>query len=466
MTYTLDRKASWSDGTPITAEDFSYLRDQLLVQPGTVNSGRLSADQRRSARGTPARLVEVEFSEPFPDWPTLFSPLLPSHLMKDFPGWLGSGARRRSSAVRQPLQDELLRPGHRADLAGPQRQVLGDAAAAGGGRSCGWATRRICSPRTPGATCRRCGSRRRARWPPRCRMRCRPTCARWCRLPPRCSWSSTRLSVPRPALLFATAIAAGITSSDVAADLTGGWSDGGNQVTSQVALPAVLDPATGGSWGTDCATDRSTDSTGTSAAGDGGTSSPVSTGEQVARDELAAAGYLRNGLYVSRDGEILRLTLGYPSGDPRLAAAARTIQRQLGLIGIEIDLLPDAAPNLVETRIASGAIDLALLAVPRGMSNAVSAASAFGCPTDSVLGIGSTVTTEATPTEATPTPGHRRPMRPPRTMGHLTAPPPTPPVRRRRTPPQPRRRTVTAIPLRPCGPAICPATARRRPNVC
>ncbi len=37
VTYTLDRKASWSDGTPVTAEDFSYLRDQLLVQPGTVN---------------------------------------------------------------------------------------------------------------------------------------------------------------------------------------------------------------------------------------------------------------------------------------------------------------------------------------------------------------------------------------------------------------------------------------------
>ena len=36
VTYTVDRKASWSDGTPITAEDFSYLRDQLAVQPGTI----------------------------------------------------------------------------------------------------------------------------------------------------------------------------------------------------------------------------------------------------------------------------------------------------------------------------------------------------------------------------------------------------------------------------------------------
>ena len=67
---------------------------------------------------------------------------------------------------------------------------------------------------------------------------------------------------------------------------------------------------------------------------------PIVTGNlTVATDELAAAGYVNNGLYASKDGDILRLTLGYPSGDPRLAAAARTIQRQLGVIGIEVDLL-------------------------------------------------------------------------------------------------------------------------------
>ena len=89
VTYTVDRKASWSDGTPITAEDFSYLRDQLLVQPGTVGPAGyqlISAIRSRDAGKT----VEVEFSEPFPDWRTLFSPLLPSHLMKDFPGGWGA----------------------------------------------------------------------------------------------------------------------------------------------------------------------------------------------------------------------------------------------------------------------------------------------------------------------------------------------------------------------------------------
>ncbi len=85
VTYLLDRKASWSDGTPITAEDFSYLRDQLLVQPGTVDSAGyrlISAIRSRDAGKT----VEVEFAQPFPQWRTLFSPLLPSHLLKDSPG--------------------------------------------------------------------------------------------------------------------------------------------------------------------------------------------------------------------------------------------------------------------------------------------------------------------------------------------------------------------------------------------
>ena len=93
---------------------------------------------------------------------------------------------------------------------------------------------------------------------------------------------------------------------------------------------------------------------------------PSSGPTTAAADALAAAGYRRDGLYASRDGAVLRLTLGYPSGNPRLAAAARTIQRQLGLIGIEIDLLADTSSALIENRVAAGTVDLALLTLPRG----------------------------------------------------------------------------------------------------
>jgi ABC-type transport system substrate-binding protein len=120
---------------------------------------------------------------------------------------------------------------------------------------------------------------------------------------------------------------------------------------------------------------------------------PITTNNRsTAVDQLAAAGYTRDGLYATKQGEVLRLTLGYPGGDLRLAAAARTLQAELGSVGIEVDLLADTANNLIETRVASGAFDLALVRLPRGYANPTSAASAFGCPLDDVLGVGSAVT--------------------------------------------------------------------------
>ncbi len=85
VTYTLNRNASWSDGTPITAEDFSYLRDQMLVQPGTVDPAgyRLIASIVSRDAG---KSVDVIFVHRVADWETLFSPLLPSHILKDSPG--------------------------------------------------------------------------------------------------------------------------------------------------------------------------------------------------------------------------------------------------------------------------------------------------------------------------------------------------------------------------------------------
>lgn len=370
VTYTLDRKASWSDGTPITAEDFSYLRDQLLTQPGTVGPAGYQLIRQIRSRDA-GKLVEVEFNEPFPDWQTLFSPLLPSHLMKDSPGgWVAAlsgdlplSANRYKMTSYDPVTGQISLARNDKYWATPPQSAavvlrLGDPADLLAAYSRGDVQALWFSPNAATETNLQDA------------------------VP-----ADLRTVVPVPAsaqLIFnttsgltalqsiRTAIAAGITRSDVAADLTGGRADGGSTVISQVRLPSAQDTA----------------------------QSPMVTGEQAAADALAGAGFVRNGLYVSRNGEVLRLTLGYPGGDPRLAAAASTIQRQLGGIGIEIDLLPDAARNLVETRIASGAIDLALLDVPRGMADTVAAASAFGCPTDTVLGIGSTVATTATPTGA------------------------------------------------------------------
>jgi ABC-type transport system substrate-binding protein len=365
VTYLLDRKASWSDGTPITAEDFSYLRDQLLAQPGTVGSAGyrlISAIRSRDAGKT----VEVEFSQPFPQWRTLFSPLLPSHLLKDSPGgW--------SSALDSdlPLSANRYRMSSYDAVTGQITLARNDKY---------WAT-----PPGPAAVVLRLG---------------RPSdlLAAFNRGDVQALWfapdartaqdlldqvpADRRTTVATPSSIqlvlntqrgptadrsVRTAIAAGLNLDQLSAELTAGWPDGGRPVASQVALPV----------------EDATDS-----------SPPIVTDDAAAAaDDLAAAGYTRNGLYVARQGEVLRLTLGYPSGQPRMAAAARQIRDQLGAVGIEVDLLPDAAPDLIENTVATGDLDLALVNLPRGPQDDAAAATAFGCPRTDPRGLGSVVTT-------------------------------------------------------------------------
>jgi ABC-type transport system substrate-binding protein len=363
VTYLLDRNASWSDGTPITAEDFSYLRDQLLVQPGTVGSAgyRLIGAIRSREAG---KTVEVEFTQPFPEWRSLFSPLLPSHLLKDSPGgWssaldndlpLAANKYRMTSydavtgqvtltrndkywatqpgastvVLRLGIPGELLAAFNRGDV-----QVLWLSPAA--------ATARDIADQVPGEQ--------------------RTVLA----TPSSVQLVLNTVAGPTADADVRTAIVAGLDPAALADELTAGWSDGGAAVSSQVALPSESDEPDDGN-------------------------PPAVTGDaDAAAAALTAAGYHRNGLYVAKQGQVLRLTLGYPSGQPRLAAAARSIQGQLGSIGIEVDLFPDAAPDLIENNVAIGNLDLALVNLRRGPVDSVAAATAFGCPGTDALGIGS-----------------------------------------------------------------------------
>ncbi|MGA8517275.1 MAG: ABC transporter substrate-binding protein, partial [Pseudonocardiaceae bacterium] len=85
VTYRIRRNAQWSDVTPIAAEDFSYLAEQMRSQPGVVDSaGYQLIDQVVSRNG--GETVEVVFDRPYAGWRTLFQDLLPAHLLKDAPG--------------------------------------------------------------------------------------------------------------------------------------------------------------------------------------------------------------------------------------------------------------------------------------------------------------------------------------------------------------------------------------------
>nr|WP_019814187.1 ABC transporter family substrate-binding protein [Saccharomonospora saliphila] len=90
VTYRIRPEASWSDGAPIAVEDFVYLAEAMRTQPGVVNPAgyRLISDIRPGEGG---KLVEVTFRDEYPGWKTLFSDLLPAHVLKDAPGgWQGA----------------------------------------------------------------------------------------------------------------------------------------------------------------------------------------------------------------------------------------------------------------------------------------------------------------------------------------------------------------------------------------
>ncbi|WP_298182938.1 ABC transporter family substrate-binding protein [Saccharomonospora sp.] len=90
VTYRIRPDASWSDGAPIAVEDFSYLAQAMKTQPGVVNPAGYELISSIEP-GEGGKLVRVMFSEPYPGWRTLFSNLLPAHLMKDAPGgWRGA----------------------------------------------------------------------------------------------------------------------------------------------------------------------------------------------------------------------------------------------------------------------------------------------------------------------------------------------------------------------------------------
>jgi len=85
VSYQLRREASWSDGAPIAAEDFAYLADRMRTEPGVVSPAGYRLIRQVNSRAG-GKQVDVVFDRPYQGWRTLFTGLLPSHLLKDAPG--------------------------------------------------------------------------------------------------------------------------------------------------------------------------------------------------------------------------------------------------------------------------------------------------------------------------------------------------------------------------------------------
>jgi peptide/nickel transport system substrate-binding protein len=82
ISYKINPKAKWSDGTPITWEDFASL---WKPTNGTNNKFNLSGTQgweqiSSVTRGADDQEAVVKFSKPYTDWQSLFDPLVPKSL--------------------------------------------------------------------------------------------------------------------------------------------------------------------------------------------------------------------------------------------------------------------------------------------------------------------------------------------------------------------------------------------------
>jgi len=100
VVYKIKQNASWSDGTPISADDFIYLWKNLN---GSIKANDVASttgyDQVESVTGSDnGKTVTVVFKEPFSDWKALFSSgnfILPAHFISKRPGGWNTGLDKK-----------------------------------------------------------------------------------------------------------------------------------------------------------------------------------------------------------------------------------------------------------------------------------------------------------------------------------------------------------------------------------
>jgi len=104
IVYKIKQNAVWSDGTPISADDFIYFWEN---QNGTIKSNDVASttgyDQVESVTGADnGKTVTVVYKEPFSDWKALFGVsggLLPSHYISKREGGWNTGLDKEPEKV-------------------------------------------------------------------------------------------------------------------------------------------------------------------------------------------------------------------------------------------------------------------------------------------------------------------------------------------------------------------------------
>lgn len=102
VTYHLVNDAQWSDGLPVTGDDFSYLWQQMARQPNVVGPAGYRAVTNVQTSGG-GKVVTVVFADEYPAWRELFTNLLPSHKLRDDPSGFQSGMDRGKPVTAGPF---------------------------------------------------------------------------------------------------------------------------------------------------------------------------------------------------------------------------------------------------------------------------------------------------------------------------------------------------------------------------
>ncbi|MDO4910478.1 MAG: ABC transporter substrate-binding protein [Corynebacterium sp.] len=79
--YVINPSAQWSDSSPITGSDFSFLWQQMTQSPNVINAAGYFLIDKIST-STDGRTVDVHFTQAYTEWNTLFDNLLPSHALR------------------------------------------------------------------------------------------------------------------------------------------------------------------------------------------------------------------------------------------------------------------------------------------------------------------------------------------------------------------------------------------------
>jgi peptide/nickel transport system substrate-binding protein len=103
ITIMLRDDVTWSDGTPVTADDFVFTYDMIMSDGNVIQSRYPYEDFVASVEAPDAQTVVVNFNEPFAPWlTTIFTYVLPKHILQpvfDAEGTLDNAEWNRAPTV-------------------------------------------------------------------------------------------------------------------------------------------------------------------------------------------------------------------------------------------------------------------------------------------------------------------------------------------------------------------------------